>query len=136
MKMDLRRKGWRIAVGISAPLIVAFVVFCLYYFKEGLPCVFYKISGIYCPGCGSGRACVALLHGNIPDAIDYNLFFVLLFPFAAYYLLKLYVAYVFERDVLPFFRVGRGIGIGALIFVLCFWILRNIPLFPLTYLAP
>lgn len=136
MKMDFKGKGWRIAVGITAPLLVAFVAFCLYYFKEGLPCMFYKMSGIYCPGCGAGRASVALLHGDILSAIDYNLFFMLLLPFAAYYLLKIYIAYVFGKDVLPFFRIRWGIGVGALIFVLAFWILRNIPVFPLTYLAP
>ena len=30
----------------------------------GGACLFYRVSGLYCPGCGSTRAVMALLHGR------------------------------------------------------------------------
>ncbi len=39
------------------------------------------LFGINCPGCGFQRAVHALLHGHIKEAIGYNLFFVVAFPY-------------------------------------------------------
>lgn len=36
-------------------------------------CPFKLISGLPCPGCGMGRASLALLHGNITQSLYYNL---------------------------------------------------------------
>ena len=36
-------------------------------------CFFKLATGIPCPGCGMGRATLALLHGNIPLSLSYNL---------------------------------------------------------------
>lgn len=40
-------------------------------------CVFNKITGLYCPGCGGTRAVRALLHGHFLKSIWYH-------PFVAY----------------------------------------------------
>ena len=40
--------------------------------KNWLICIFYKLSGYYCPGCGSGRACYCILHGRFAQAFHYN----------------------------------------------------------------
>lgn len=47
-----------------------------------IPCVFYKITGYSCPGCGVSRMCINLLKGNLAEAIRCNpaLFFCM-FPF-------------------------------------------------------
>ena len=132
----MRSKGMRIAVGIAAPLVLLGGALFLYFFQVGPPCVFYMISGIYCVGCGGGRASVALLHGDLLRALDFNALFVLLLPLVAYYLVKIYIAYVFGKDVLPFFRIGKWTALGLLVAIAAFWILRNIPVFPFTYLAP
>jgi hypothetical protein len=44
-------------------------------------CPTKMIFGINCPGCGLQRAAHALLHGHIKEAIGYNLFFVVAFPY-------------------------------------------------------
>lgn len=49
-------------------------------------CVFRRLSGISCPGCGGTRAARALLQGNVAGACRYNL----LLPFA---LLMLVIEY-------------------------------------------
>lgn len=37
-----------------------------------LPCIFYKITGLYCPGCGMSRALNALLHNKIYQSFRFN----------------------------------------------------------------
>ena len=36
--------------------------------KYPLPCLFHVITGLYCPGCGAGRASYNILHGNFLTA--------------------------------------------------------------------
>lgn len=40
--------------------------------KYPLPCLFHVITGLYCPGCGAGRASYNILHGNFLTAFCYN----------------------------------------------------------------
>ncbi len=136
MKFDFRSRGVRIFVGIAIPLLLLVGALFLYFVQSGPPCVLHKLTGIYCPGCGVGRMCVSLLHGDILAALDYNLLFALLLPFLLYYLLKLYIAYVFGKDALPFFKLNKWGAIALLSVILLFTVLRNIPLFPFSYLAP
>ena len=46
-------------------------------------CLFYQVTGLDCPGCGSLRAMHALLHGNIAAALHFNAFLVLSLPLFA-----------------------------------------------------
>ena len=101
-----------------------------------IPCVLWFLTGLYCPGCGAGRALSALLHLHLVDAIDYNVFFVMALPLAAYYLLKKYIVLVFHRDPLPIFSTSLRTYNIVMLVILGFWILRNIPVFPFTLLAP
>lgn len=41
-------------------------------FRQGLPCLFHLITGLYCPGCGGTRAVKYLLDGNIGKSIQYH----------------------------------------------------------------
>ena len=50
-------------------------------------CPFKQITGLSCPGCGIQRAIHALMHGEIKDAIHYNLFLLYSGPYAASFLL-------------------------------------------------
>ena len=136
--MDKKRNNLklRIFVGIAMPLIfIAGAVF-LYIFKQGPGCAFYNLTGIYCPGCGLGRATVALLHLNIPLAFRNNPVMVLLLPVLFYYFLKQYIAFVFDKDLLPFFEITTPMAVVLAVVIVLFWILRNIPIAPFTYLAP
>ena len=35
------------------------------------PCLFHRMTGYYCPGCGATRCVYALLHGRIGEALFY-----------------------------------------------------------------
>lgn len=118
------------------PVLLGVGACVLYEYGSAVPCLLYRLTGIYCPGCGSGRAARCLLHLDIAQAADQNLLFVILLPFLAYYLIKQYIFYVTGRDVLPFFEIGYRGSVALLIVIVLFQILRNIPVFPLSYLAP
>ena len=52
----------------------------------GLPCLFYQLTGLLCPGCGNSRAALALLRLDLSAAFSCNL----LFPLEFFYILWVY----------------------------------------------
>ena len=59
---------------IVAFLVAGFVAFTLLFKdREEMQCVFYNLTGLYCPGCGGTRAVYSMLKFNILDAIRYNI---------------------------------------------------------------
>lgn len=99
------------------------------------PCPFFALTGYYCPGCGTLRGLHQLLHGNVDAALGLNALMVLSVPFLAYALVSL-VLEVFRGRPLP--RLFRSPYWTRAIFVIviAFWVLRNIPVYPFTLLAP
>lgn len=135
--MKLLHSRWvRIAAGIAAPLVFLGGFFYLYRYGSPFVCTFHAFTGLYCPGCGAGRALFSLVHGDFGAALRYNAFFLLAFPLVAYYLAKQYIRFVFHRDPLPFFHVTLSTYNRVMLAIVAFWILRNIPCVPFTFLAP
>ncbi len=99
-------------------------------------CMFLKYTGLYCPGCGGTRATYYLIHGNIVKALDYNFLFVFLLPFMFYLYILTFGIKINGRPLfkVPRFSLNFCIGLGVIILGFC--ILRNIPVYPFTYLAP
>ena len=98
-------------------------------------CPFLGLTGCYCPGCGTLRALNRLLHGDVAGALGYNPLTVLALPFVAYS----YAAGALRAFDLPAPRPVfiRSRWIWALLAgVVAFWALRNVPIGPLTALAP
>ena len=87
-------------------------------------CMFHRMTGLYCPGCGATRALSAMLHGDVKESLHNNL---LLFPLLALIVFLL---------VKPQTSLKRPFAIAVLAVVLAFTVLRNIPVAPFTYLAP
>jgi len=127
----------RVLTGIGVPLGILFVAFVSFVLKKTPPCLFYELTGLLCPGCGTGRYLLSALHLDFYAAFRYNPLLFVSFPFLAYYVTKLYIAFVFGKDVLPFPDIkNRWFGITVTAVVIAYWILRNIPLFPFTLLNP
>ena len=98
-------------------------------------CPFHAVTGGYCPGCGSQRALHNLLHLNIAGVVSYNFLFL---P-AALLLLYHYIHPVLNRIFawkLPNLLYKKQTPWIILIVVILFWILRNLPWFPFSVLAP
>ncbi|MBF0556492.1 MAG: DUF2752 domain-containing protein [Nitrospirae bacterium] len=96
-------------------------------------CLFHQITGLYCPGCGSTRALHQMLHGNYAAAVRLNPLTVLALPFLGIGIAL--EAGVFPRPAWLSHQYIRYAWIVPVVIVL-FWILRNIPIEPFTYLMP
>ena len=47
-----------------------------------IPCIFYSLTDLVCPGCGMTRACIALVHGQFGAAWSYHPFSFLIIGLA------------------------------------------------------
>jgi len=59
-------------------------------------CIFKLLTGLSCPGCGMQRALHAFLNGRFAEAISYNYYLVLVWP----YLLVFFIQRLFLREPL------------------------------------
>lgn len=41
-------------------------------YAKGIPCAFARVFHTPCPGCGSTRSAIALLHGDLDGVLQYN----------------------------------------------------------------
>ena len=98
-------------------------------------CPFLGLTGCYCPGCGTLRALHRLLFGDIAGALGYNPLTVLSLPFVAYWFAAGALRAFDLPAPRPLFVRSRWIW-GLLAGVVAFWALRNVPIAPLTALAP
>lgn len=88
------------------------------------PCPFYELLHLYCPGCGTTRAAYSLLHGDPAGAWRCNPILLPSLLFAA------------SLFLMPE-RAGKTVAVRSYIVLLAlFWILRNLPFYPFTLLAP
>jgi hypothetical protein len=123
-----------IAVAVAASLL--YFYFNPAYYSFFPKCIFHSITSFHCPGCGSQRAMHHLLHGDVAAAADHNLLMVLSLPFIS--LSGLVVANnIFRKKKLAqqvFYSPVFAWTVLAV--VLLFFILRNVPLRPFSFLAP
>ena len=98
-------------------------------------CPLYKTTGLFCPGCGSQRATHQLLNFNILKALQHNiLYFVGLIIFI-YHGIITGINILSEKKKYNYLYHPKT-PIALLIFIILFWVLRNIPVYPFTVLAP
>lgn len=119
-----------VVLGISLGILaVAALLVCLTYKGLRIPCLFHKLTGLLCPGCGNTRATMALLQLDFKAMLGYNL----TYPLQILYVLRLYLVCAGN-----YIRVGRfayrakpdWIDISCLSLILIWTILRNfLPLF-------
>ena len=133
----LKKKVLRILVCVGLPLYLAAMAAVFYFAKMTPPCIFYQTTHLHCPGCGTGRAMLALLSGDILKAIDHNPLAIATLPIAAYFFAKFYLAFLLGRDILPVPTIKNNyVGISVLVIILLYFVLRNIPVVGFTILAP
>jgi hypothetical protein len=126
------------AVAFTASSLMALLILRLFNpATSGLfpPCPFRALTGLNCPGCGTSRGLHQLLHGNLLAALDLNPLMVLALPFMAYVFLSYALVALRGRGLPKVFIPSPLIWVIFWV-IIAFWILRNIPLYPFTLLAP
>ena len=120
-------KKYRITAAVMPVCIIIRVLICrLIILRPGIHpgCVFYTLTGYYCPGCGGTRSFILLSSGHIIKALYYNP----IVPFGAVLLAAFYIEILFKaagkcRKIIPrsctFWYIFLGI-------MLAFYFLRNL----------
>ena len=114
--------------------LLYFFIYPLYqpYFPK---CIFHDLTGLYCPLCGAQRAINALLHGNLLSALKDNLLVVVTIVLT----ILLTAQSVFKFSIIKNDHkiIYSSSFLKAVLFLfIVFAILRNIPAYPFTLLAP
>lgn len=121
-------------VALTAAIAAVLLYVCLGVSILRLPymCIFYEVTGLYCPGCGGIRSVRALLRGDIWQSfINYppTLYGVVVyseFMFHSFYRLHILKDPYKQKDgkILPYIYVGIGLmlvqWIAKLIAQICF----------------
>ncbi len=129
---------------LIAAIIFPIILLCFYYTYYDPAentwvnqCTIHTFTGLDCPGCGGQRSLQLLLHRHFLDALRYNALFVLGIPVIAYLYYIIIQVYILGNQkylTSPFFSSQFAfIFLGVLVL---FFILRNIPIVPFSYLAP
>ena len=125
-----------LCVGMPVALAAVVVFFALVDPTE-LPifpqCPLHSATGLHCPTCGASRAFHAVTHGDWQLALGRNALVVLATPLAWGYLIALLVRARRTRQGPQF--PTRLTLISAIVLV-AFGIARNLPIPPLSQLAP
>lgn len=99
-------------------------------------CMFHQLTGLHCPGCGTGRAAHFLLNGQILTAARFNILAILFLPFLTISVIRSTIRRAFalptpRRKVLPTWCIWLIFTV-----IIVFAVLRNLPVYPFTLLAP
>jgi hypothetical protein len=97
-------------------------------------CLFYRTTGLLCPGCGGLRAMHQLLHGHLAAAFRFNALFICSLPFLGWWGLRCVLARIRHQPAPMGFRPA-WLWFGFAVLVL-FGILRNLPFAQQVCLAP
>lgn len=123
-----------VGIGIGV-LIIGVFYFLIDPTKVDMPdCPFYSLTNLYCPGCGSQRGLHALLNGRIMTAFGFNPLMVISLVFFACEA-GIWILNKRGKQVRSL-SIRRYTPMIVLVVTLLFWALRNIPVWPLSLLAP
>jgi hypothetical protein len=101
----------------------------------GPPCLFHRLTGLYCPGCGTTRALFHLARGETLAAMRSNPLLVVALPLLFLVWLQLSMTGAWRaglRKVVYSPFVGWGFAVLTILFA----VLRNLPFWPFRWLAP
>ena len=115
-------------IKILLPIIIILVIFI--YFSDPLDgpiihCIFNKITGFYCPGCGMTRALNTILRFDFHQAFRFNALMFIMPPIFLIY-------YIFEYN--NYVKLAKVVLILMIVIALGFGIIRNTLTF--SYLSP
>jgi len=131
--ISMRRRDWRLLA--AAPMVMLAASAYLFMFEPTntalMPqCPLHALTGLHCPGCGTLRALHALLHGDVARAFSFNPLMMLALPV----LIPAMVLSMLRRSIGGSLRPRTIHAIW--ITLMLYGVLRNLPWWPFTLLAP
>jgi hypothetical protein len=100
------------------------------------PCIFYKVTNLYCPGCGSTRACDALIEGRLSNAFGYNPLFIVCLPLVFFFLLRSVWLGIVKNEVFEVHhRYSKYLLVLAIVIV-AYGVARNLPFDEFAWMRP
>ena len=127
---QIERRLLRMTVTVLACLLLAGGLALLYFTdpeeKGFLPCPLYTLCHVYCPGCGAARALHSLLHGQLYQAVRYNVAFVVLFPFLLAYGGAVAADFSRDRPIRIHRHLPQPLLYGILAALAAYGVLRNV----------
>lgn len=135
---SISERGFALTVLAGATAALTFVKYVNPVDSSVLPqCPFHTLTGLSCPGCGGTRGMHSLLNGNLIDALDYNLMLAVFVPLLIYGLVSLMFVVIRGRGLkFPPLSFAPNALWVFLFLMISFGILRNLPYYPFTILAP
>lgn len=132
--IEINKRLRKVLKNLTIILLLGICYLILLTFTElSIPCLFNKITGLYCPGCGITRMCLAILQFDFVTAFHSNMALFILLPFLipmfCYYIVRYILTGRQSNSV--FHNTLLWLCIG---FLLVFGVLRNLPMF--YFLAP
>jgi len=125
----------RSGLAVRLTLAVLVVIAVGPHILDALPdCGFKRLTGFHCPGCGSTRAFSNLVQGEFSAALGMNPLVILGLPVSVFAWLAHSRRKQGEDRMAR--SIPRGWVYGLAVVVTLFWVLRNVPSYPFTLLAP
>lgn len=118
------RPGYAVAIGAGIAVAVVYFLFDPLESPYMPQCLFKRLTGLSCPGCGSQRVLHALLHGDLAAAFRANALLVVSIPAIAW------LAWLETRRLrrpelyMRVYSVATIVTVGVIL--LLWWVLRNI----------
>lgn len=129
MKLDKQvvKRVLHVALLLS-PAVAMLLLLGIYFliFKEGIPCAFHEMTGMYCTGCGGTRMVISIIKLQFYQAFRYNPFLFITLPFligVGVYQSRLYIIKGKLSYWLDYFLIAYAVALAV------FGIIRNFEIF-------
>lgn len=130
MKINKEKINISIKKGIVYIPIITLLIYLNEKYSIYIPCIFHKITGLYCPGCGITRMLKSIINLNYYQAFRYNPLMFILLPFFIIYYILYYIYWLKNKKLV----INNKIWYTLLIIIIFYGIIRNLPFF--KYLIP
>lgn len=111
---------------ITIAIILCAVIYIIISFAGiKIPCIFNKLTGLKCPGCGNTRAVKALLQLDIKQAFANNYLFPLELGYIAWVYIKFCHNYI-KNNIFSYRTPHPALDIVILVIILLWSIIRNL----------
>jgi hypothetical protein len=99
-------------------------------------CTLHSSTGLHCPGCGTTRAAHAALNGDLLAALQFNAIAFVVLPLGLWWALHSALRWAYRWPQPTGRPTSTTWSYAVLVAILIFGVLRNIPAYPFTLLAP